>query len=204
MTAGDLPMVNSAATACRVWPTALPRTAGRSRRGHFPAADSQSGPALRRPRRGAPRGTAGRRRHGRVGSVGPAPRGSGTARAPAAIRRGRFGTLIHSAADDGGAARPIRVLLADDQALIRGAFAALLGLESDMRVVAQVGTGDEVVPAALRSAPDVALLDVQMPGMDGIAAAASLADQLPTCRVIILTTFGRPGYLRRAGRRWSG
>src|SRR5664279_4152859 len=67
-----------------------------------------------------------------------------------------------------------------------------------MRVVAQVGTGDEVVPAALRSAPDVALLDVQMPGMDGIAAAASLADQLPTCRVIILTTFGRPGYLRRA------
>jgi len=106
--------------------------------------------------------------------------------------------LIHSAADDGGAARPIRVLLADDQALIRGAFAALLGLESDMRVVAQVGTGDEVVPAASRSTPDVALLDVQMPGMDGIAAAASLADQLPTCRVIILTTFGRPGYLRRA------
>jgi len=105
--------------------------------------------------------------------------------------------LIDSAAD-GGAAQPIKVLLADDQALIRGAFAALLGLESDMRVVAQVGSGDHVVPAALRSAPDVALLDVQMPGMDGIAAAASLADQLPTCRVIILTTFGRPGYLRRA------
>jgi len=106
--------------------------------------------------------------------------------------------LIDSAADDSSAAPPIRVLLADDQALIRGAFAALLGLESDMRVVAQVGTGDEVVPAALRSTPDVALLDVQMPGMDGIAAAASLADQLSSCRVIILTTFGRPGYLRRA------
>ena len=93
---------------------------------------------------------------------------------------------------------PIRVLLADDQALIRGAFAALLGLESDMEVVAQVGTGDEVVPAALLSRPHVALLDVQMPGMDGLAAAASLADQLPGCRVVILTTFGRPGYLRRA------
>jgi two-component system response regulator DesR len=93
---------------------------------------------------------------------------------------------------------PIAVLLADDQALIRGAFAALIGLEADMKVVAQVGTGDEVVPAALRSRPDVALLDVQMPGMDGLAAAASLADQLPACRVIILTTFGRPGYLRRA------
>ena len=74
---------------------------------------------------------------------------------------------------------PIRVLLADDQALIRGAFAALLGLESDMEVVAQVGTGDEVVPAALLSRPHVALLDVQMPGMDGLAAAASLAD---SCR----------------------
>ena len=105
--------------------------------------------------------------------------------------------MIASHPDD-SRTHPIKVLLADDQALIRGAFAALLGLESDMRVVAQVGTGDEVVPAALRSTPDVALLDVQMPGMDGIAAAASLADQLPSCRVIILTTFGRPGYLRRA------
>jgi two-component system response regulator DesR len=92
----------------------------------------------------------------------------------------------------------IRVLLADDQALIRGAFAALIGLESDMQVVAQVGSGDEVVPAALRTRPDVALLDVQMPGMDGLAAAASLGRQLPSCRVMILTTFGRPGYLRRA------
>jgi len=99
---------------------------------------------------------------------------------------------------DNSSRHPIKVLLADDQALIRAAFAALLGLESDMRVVAQVGSGDEVVPAALRSTPDVALLDVQMPGMDGLAAAASLADRLPTCRVIILTTFGRPGYLRRA------
>jgi two-component system response regulator DesR len=95
---------------------------------------------------------------------------------------------------DGG----IRVLLADDQAMIRGAFAALIGLEPDMRVVAQVGSGEEVVRAALRSTPDVALLDVQMPGLDGLSAASSLAEQLPGCRVIILTTFGRPGYLRRA------
>ena len=93
---------------------------------------------------------------------------------------------------------PIRVLLADDQALIRGAFAALIGLEQDMAVVAQVSNGDDVVPAALQARPDVALLDVQMPGLDGIAAAASLAAVAPGCRVLILTTFGRPGYLRRA------
>ena len=92
----------------------------------------------------------------------------------------------------------IRVLVADDQALIRGAFATLIGLEPDMTVVAQVGTGDDVLPAALRESPDVALLDVQMPGLDGLAAAALLAERVPACRVVILTTFGRPGYLRRA------
>jgi two-component system response regulator DesR len=93
---------------------------------------------------------------------------------------------------------PIRVLVADDQALIRGAFATLIDLEPDMTVVAQVGTGDDVLPAALREGPDVALLDVQMPGLDGLAAAAMLAGRVPACRVVILTTFGRPGYLRRA------
>ncbi len=92
----------------------------------------------------------------------------------------------------------IRVLLADDQALILGAFAALLGMEHDLEVVAQVGTGDQVVPAALTSAPDVALLDIQMPGLDGLAAAAALRTAVPGCRVIVLTTFGRPGYLQRA------
>ncbi|GAA1950922.1 response regulator transcription factor [Amycolatopsis minnesotensis] len=92
----------------------------------------------------------------------------------------------------------IRVLLADDQAMVRGALATVLGLESDVEVVAQVGSGDEVLPAAKESVPDVALLDVQMPGKDGLTAAAELAAALPSCRVIICTTFGRPGYLSRA------
>jgi two-component system response regulator DesR len=92
----------------------------------------------------------------------------------------------------------IRLLLADDQALVRGALAALLDLESDLEVVAEVSRGDEVVPAATRHAVDVALLDVEMPGIDGIAATAALRAALPSCRVLIVTTFGRPGYLRRA------
>jgi two-component system response regulator DesR len=92
----------------------------------------------------------------------------------------------------------IRLLLADDQALVRGALAALLDLESDLEVVAEVSRGDEVVPAAAEHRVDVALLDVEMPGMDGIAATAELRRALPSCRVLIVTTFGRPGYLRRA------
>jgi two-component system response regulator DesR len=93
---------------------------------------------------------------------------------------------------------PIRLLLADDQALVRGALATLLGLESDLEVVAEVGRGDEVVAAARQSRPDVALLDVEMPGLDGIAATALLRAAMPTCKVLMVTTFGRPGYLRRA------
>jgi two-component system response regulator DesR len=92
----------------------------------------------------------------------------------------------------------IRLLLADDQELIRSALAALLSLEPDFEVVASVGRGDEVALAALASQPDVALLDIDMPGIDGLAAAAVLAQELPQCRSLILTTFGRPGYLRRA------
>jgi two-component system response regulator DesR len=92
----------------------------------------------------------------------------------------------------------IRVLLADDQALVRGALSAMLNLEPDIEVVAEVGSGDEVVPAARQTKPDVALLDVQMPGKDGLAAAAELRDNMPTCRVVVCTTFGRPGYLARA------
>lgn len=94
----------------------------------------------------------------------------------------------------------IRLLIADDQALVRGALSALLGLEADIEVVAEVGRGDEVVDAALRTLPDVALLDIEMPGMDGIAAASALRAAVPASRALIVTTFGRPGYLTRAMR----
>jgi two-component system, NarL family, response regulator DesR len=92
----------------------------------------------------------------------------------------------------------IRLLLADDQNLVRSALAALLSLEEDFEVVAEVGRGDEVVQAVKEHRPDVALLDIEMPGLDGLAAAAALAHEAPLCRVLILTTFGRAGYLRRA------
>jgi len=92
----------------------------------------------------------------------------------------------------------IRVLIAEDQAMIRAALASLLGLEDDIEVVAQIERGDEVVGAVRRTRPDVALLDIEMPGLDGISVAGQLARELPTTRSLILTTFGRPGYLRRA------
>ncbi|GAB7005780.1 response regulator transcription factor [Nocardioides sp. AN3] len=94
--------------------------------------------------------------------------------------------------------KTIRLLLADDQALVRGALAALLSLEPDLEVVAEVGSGDAVLPAVLEHRPDVALLDVEMPGMDGIAATALVRAKSPRTRVLIVTTFGRPGFLRRA------
>src|SRR5215203_3494373 len=92
----------------------------------------------------------------------------------------------------------VRVLLAEDQAMVRGALAALLTLEEDVEIVAEASRGDEVVPAALAALPDVALLDIEMPGGDGLSAAAALRESLPSCHVVILTTFGRAGYLKRA------
>jgi two-component system response regulator DesR len=92
----------------------------------------------------------------------------------------------------------IRVLIAEDQAMVRGALASLLGLEDDIAVVAEVARGDRVLEAARAHRPDVALLDIEMPGLDGISAAAELGRELPRVRTLILTTFGRPGYLRRA------
>lgn len=92
----------------------------------------------------------------------------------------------------------IRLLLADDQALVRGALAALLQLEDDLDVVAEVSRGDEVLDAVLEHRPDVALLDVEMPGIDGLAAARLVRDAVPDCRVLMVTTFGRPGYLKQA------
>lgn len=92
----------------------------------------------------------------------------------------------------------IRVLIAEDQAMVRGALASLLSLEPDIEVVGQASSGEEAMAGALRLRPDVALLDIEMPGRTGLDAAEELARTLPSCRVLILTTFGRPGYLRRA------
>ncbi|MFI6738671.1 DNA-binding response regulator [Nonomuraea sp. NPDC050451] len=92
----------------------------------------------------------------------------------------------------------IRVLLAEDMHLIRGALASLLSLEPDIEVVAEAPDGDAVLPAALAHRPDVAVLDVQMPGIDGIEAAAALRERVPGCRVLVLTQLGRPEVLRRA------
>jgi two-component system, NarL family, response regulator DesR len=92
----------------------------------------------------------------------------------------------------------IRVLIAEDQAMVRGALASLLAFEEDIEVVAEVDRGDRVVAEANRTRPDVALLDIEMPGLDGISAAGELARARPETRSVILTTFGRPGYMRRA------
>ncbi len=92
----------------------------------------------------------------------------------------------------------IRLLLADDQALVRGALAALLDMEPDIEVVAQMGRGDEVLEAVVAHEVDVAVLDIEMPGMNGIEVVAQLAERAPEVRTLVVTTFGRPGYLRRA------
>lgn len=92
----------------------------------------------------------------------------------------------------------IRLVLADDQALVRGALAALLDLESDLSVVGEAGSGAEVLEVVEATAPDVVLMDVEMPGLDGLEATAQLRERHPATRVLIVTTFGRPGYLRRA------
>jgi two-component system response regulator DesR len=92
----------------------------------------------------------------------------------------------------------IRVLLAEDQAMVREALAALLRMEADIQIVAEAARGDEVLAAALKAQPDVALLDIEMPGGSGLSAAQALHTHLPSCRIMILTTFGRSGYLRQA------
>src|SRR6185437_15062381 len=160
----------------------------------------------RRTRPGRPaRARLGGRRHGhgravpagRVRSAGD--RGISTwpePRAGPGVETGPSSASDHAMI--GGVESTIRLLLADDQALVRGALAALLDLEPDFEVVAEVGRGDEVVEAARRTRPDVALLDVEMPGLDGIAASAALRAAVPSCKVLMVTTFGRPGYLRRA------
>jgi len=90
------------------------------------------------------------------------------------------------------------LLIAEDQVMMREALSSLLGQEHDLSVVGQVGRGDEIVAEAMRLNPDVALVDIELPGLSGLDAAAALRDAVPACAVIIVTTFGRPGYLRRA------
>jgi two-component system response regulator DesR len=91
-----------------------------------------------------------------------------------------------------------RLLIAEDQGMMLGALATLLDLEHDLEVVARVTSGDRIVPTALEVRPDVALLDIELPVISGLDAAARLRTELPSCRVVMLTTFGRPGYLHRA------
>jgi two-component system response regulator DesR len=92
----------------------------------------------------------------------------------------------------------IRVLIAEDQGMVRGALKALLAMEGDIEIVAEAERADQVVPLALEVRPDVALLDIEMPGGDGMTVAGELRKDLPSCKTLILTTFGRPGFLRRA------
>jgi len=92
----------------------------------------------------------------------------------------------------------IRVMLAEDMHMVRGALVALLELEADIDVVAEVASGDDILPTALKHTPDVAVIDIDLPGIDGLTAASALHEQLPTCRTLILTSLGRPGTLRRA------
>ncbi|WP_166356273.1 response regulator transcription factor [Phytoactinopolyspora limicola] len=97
-----------------------------------------------------------------------------------------------------GGAEPIRVLLADDENLVRSALRALMQLEDDLDVVAEAASGAEALAMARTHRPDVAVLDLQMPDMDGIAVAEALHQELPSCRTVIVTSHGRPGYLKRA------
>jgi two-component system response regulator DesR len=92
----------------------------------------------------------------------------------------------------------LKVLLAEDVAMVRGALVALIELEPDLKVVAAVENGEDIVPAGLKCRPDVAIIDVDLPGLDGLSAAAQLHDKLPECRTLILTNLDRAGTLRRA------
>ncbi|MEV7805570.1 response regulator transcription factor [Microbispora sp. NPDC088329] len=99
---------------------------------------------------------------------------------------------------DGTGLRTLRILLAEDVHMVRGALVALLELEPDFSVVASVSRGDDIVPTALRLTPDVAIIDIDLPYVDGLTAAEILSRELPSCRTLILTNLGRPGTLRRA------
>ena len=92
----------------------------------------------------------------------------------------------------------IRILFAEDVGILRSALRELLSLEEDLDVVAEVDRGSAILPAVLEYRPDVAVLDIDLPELDGIEAAALLRDRVPECRVLILTALATPGHLRRA------
>jgi two-component system response regulator DesR len=92
----------------------------------------------------------------------------------------------------------IKVLIAEDMHMVRGALVALLNLETDIEVVAEVASGDQIMPTARDTHPDVCVIDIDLPGKDGLTAAGELHEHLPDCRTLILTSLGRPGTLRRA------
>jgi len=92
----------------------------------------------------------------------------------------------------------IKVLLAEDMHMVRGALVALLNLEPDIEVIAEVASGDLIMSTAREKRPDVAVIDIDLPGMDGLTAASELHEKMPECRTLILTSLGRPGTLRRA------
>src|SRR3989442_531932 len=174
---------------------------------------SQPGKALRDPHheQGWSRDARGRRRRpgrdagsrqwpARTPRASPRARRHADRRALAARRIPAQGDLAIGTSNCPGGSRPsmIRVLIAEDQAMVRGALKALLAMEGDIEIVAETDRADEVLALALQTKPDVALLDIEMPGGDGITAACQLRQELPSCRTLILTTFGRPGFLRRA------
>lgn len=92
----------------------------------------------------------------------------------------------------------VKVLLAEDVAMVRGALVALIELEPDLKVVAAVRSGDDILPSAQEHQPDIAIIDADLPGIDGVSAAAQLHEKLPSCRTLILTNLGRAGMVRRA------
>ena len=92
----------------------------------------------------------------------------------------------------------IRVLLAEDMHMVRGALIALLNLEPDIEVVAEVSSGDKIVPAARQHGPDVCVIDIDLPILDGLSAAATIRETMPQVRTLMLTSLGRPGTLRKA------
>ncbi|MCX5597216.1 response regulator transcription factor [Streptomyces phaeochromogenes] len=92
----------------------------------------------------------------------------------------------------------IRLIIAEDVPMLRGALVALMELEQDLSVVAEVGNGNDILPTALEHRPDIAVIDIDLPGTDGLTAAAKLRSCLPSCRVLIITSLGNPAALRRA------